>query len=952
MNISSPIIRRSMRASMALLCAMSVLFGLSVVNPPRASAAAIKLYAAHDGSGTACSEQAPCSLTQAQSKAITMNASLTGNLIVYLRGGTYALTEAFTLGAADSGSNGYSVIYRNYPGETPVFDGGTRISGWSEFDAAKGIYKADVGDLTFRQLYVNESMAIRARTPNVEDPDTQGPYYQVLSSGENVPFKVEASRMTNWAHLNQVELVKIDHWHQKRLRIESFNVSGNEATVNFMLPERTDTILNNANQPVGYYFLENAYEMLDAEGEWYLDTSTPSHTLYYKPRAGESMENVEVVAPKVETLLKIEGTTAAPAHHIGIEGIVLQHTNWTKPSERGYMTKQASLELHTDNFSDVPGTVFINNANNVRIEGNTVRRAGANAMLMTGNLHHNTITGNTVTDISAGGIYLFSAESSYDAITNNLVEKVGRHYSEAAGILVTMPDHITIDFNEVRDMPYTGISLGWSWDDSVQGTDYNTVRGNLIHDVAKLHDDGAGIYTLGYMPGTTIRDNYIYGIKPSAYYGTYPLAGIYLDNGSAAKTVFDNVLDDTTNAFYARNKPNHDNTFVQNYHNVPIGTIGWENAVGGNTQVSGDDWPEAAQKIMENAGRMTNRALNKNTIPISTYDANYTANRAVDGTTEDPGWSPKIVSGVKYWWIVDLGEPYRIKKVEIVSRLGTIDQPQARRNFEVWGSNDPDMSKGHDILTGLDSYGFAHQGTWSSAIQSTAKYRYIAIVKTAAEYLYLNEVRVFTGLDPEQPEEPASETKATGVPGKPVLSDDNGQDTGLHDGHYTVTMNMWWGDNGTSYKLFENGTQIDQKTLSDQSPAAQTAATAISGKQAGTYVYTCELKNAFGTTACDPWTVEVTDSSPGAPVLSDDNWDKDGQYKVTMNMWWGTNGTTYKLYENGALIDTQTLSNDTPNAQSAVTEIAGRAPGTYTYRAELSNAAGAAQSAEISVTVE
>ncbi|WP_143106673.1 carbohydrate binding domain-containing protein [Cohnella sp. OV330] len=190
------------------------------------------------------------------------------------------------------------------------------------------------------------------------------------------------------------------------------------------------------------------------------------------------------------------------------------------------------------------------------------------------------------------------------------------------------------------------------------------------------------------------------------------------------------------------------------------------------------------------------------------------------------------------------------------------------------------------------------------------------------------------------------------APGKAVLASDSGYANGLHDGSFKVTMNLWWGQNGTRYTLYENGAPIDDKRLSDGTPGAQHAETAVTGKPNGTYVYTCELKNARGTTACEPVTVVVKDANPGKPVLSHDNWDQDGAYAIAMNMWWGTNGTTYKLYENGSLIDTKALAAGTPQAQSASTSVSGRAAGTYVYKAELTNAAGTTASQEITVTVK
>lgn len=71
-----------------------------------------------------------------------------------------------------------------------------------------------------------------------------------------------------------------------------------------------------------------------------------------------------------------------------------------------------------------------------------------------------------------------------------------------------------------------------------------------------------------------------------------------------------------------------------------------------------------------------------------------------------------------------------------------------------------------------------------------------------------------------------------------------------------------------------------------------------------------------------------------------------------MNLWWGTNATEYRLYENDKLIDTQELRAVSPLVQSAVTKLSGKASGTYTYRAELINAAGVTSTDTIKVKVK
>ncbi|WP_279234269.1 glycosyl hydrolase 53 family protein [Microbacterium sp. SS28] len=189
------------------------------------------------------------------------------------------------------------------------------------------------------------------------------------------------------------------------------------------------------------------------------------------------------------------------------------------------------------------------------------------------------------------------------------------------------------------------------------------------------------------------------------------------------------------------------------------------------------------------------------------------------------------------------------------------------------------------------------------------------------------------------------------APARGVLSDDNGWDTGLKDGAYTVKVNLWWGENATVFRLFENGTLIAAVPLRYGGVSGQSAAVPVSGKKDGTYVYTGELVNSQGTTAVTPVTVKVTDAKPGVPVLSHDNHDGDGAYTVTANLWWGTNATAYRFYEDGSLVAEGPLAASTPNAQSASVAAAGKAKGSHVYRVEFLNGAGVTSSKTLTVTV-
>lgn len=90
---------------------------------------------------------------------------------------------------------------------------------------------------------------------------------------------------------------------------------------------------------------------------------------------------------------------------------------------------------------------------------------------------------------------------------------------------------------------------------------------------------------------------------------------------------------------------------------------------------------------------------------------------------------------------------------------------------------------------------------------------------------------------------------------------------------------------------------------------------------------------------------------PGAVVISHTHWNNDGNYKIEMNMWWGNNGTSWKLYENGKLVHEEELKDNSPQAQHAFKEFTKKSGGTYTYKAELINSYGSVESNEVKLQV-
>ncbi|WP_265520194.1 hypothetical protein [Oerskovia flava] len=192
---------------------------------------------------------------------------------------------------------------------------------------------------------------------------------------------------------------------------------------------------------------------------------------------------------------------------------------------------------------------------------------------------------------------------------------------------------------------------------------------------------------------------------------------------------------------------------------------------------------------------------------------------------------------------------------------------------------------------------------------------------------------------------------AWSAPARPALSVTHAT-PGVTDGRFTLTANLWWGSNATALRFLADGEVVHTVALADASPAAQRASFDVSGVPDGDHRYTVEAVNTFGTTTSRELVVRVRDALPAQAALAHDNGDRDGQYTLTTNLWWGTNATGYRLLEDGVEIDARTLTAATPAAQRVTTSVTDRAPGVYAYQVELSNDAGTTTTRTVTVRVD
>ena len=263
---------------------------------PAPAAVQATIYASPTGSGHVGSRDAPCSLTGARDLARTMNAGMTGDIVIQLRGGTYQLAAPFQLNESeathDSGTNGFNIIYAACPGETPILSGGIEVTGWNLFDKEKNIYRAKVDPgLQTRQLYVDGERAPRARSSKLTG-------WAKTQTG----FTISDESMQNWKNQSDIEVVSRSSW--KHLRCGIASITGTTVTMKMPGWANAGTSPNHGRpwsgegtQQINYVsWIENALELLTQPGQWYLDRG--AGYLYYIPTGGQDMKTVTVVAPR------------------------------------------------------------------------------------------------------------------------------------------------------------------------------------------------------------------------------------------------------------------------------------------------------------------------------------------------------------------------------------------------------------------------------------------------------------------------------------------------------------------------------------------------------------------------------------------------------------------------------------------------------------------------------
>lgn len=478
---------------------------------------------------------------------------------LFIRGGLFCLTNPLVITPEDSG-----LCLSSYRDETSIVSGGRRVGRWKEVSIeGKMAWATDIPDVRdgkwyFRELWVNGKRAVRARHPNTgylpiaEVADKTADWTQ-----GHTRFRFREGDFKAWNTVTNAEVLAMTRWVESRLPV--VGVDEKERTISFSKRSVFELM------PGDVYYAEGAFEFLDEPGEWYLDRS--AGMLYYLPRAGEKLSEIEAIAPVLTQVVRFEGRPEAGqfVERVNLRGLTFAHTEWCFPE--GFHTGKSKPNVSPEPKAEiggfaqaavgVPGAVWGEGVRNSVFENCRFVNLGNYGLELARGCASNRVIQCEFSDLGAGGMKIGEThirqnpteQSQGNEISHCHIQDGGKMFASAIGIWLGQSPNNRLTHNLIHDFYYTGISIGWTWGYGPSLATNNLVEFNHIHHIgAKSGGDGpilsdmGGIYTLGRQPGAIIRNNLWHDVAAIRYGGW----GIYFDEGSSGIVAENNLVYRTT----------------------------------------------------------------------------------------------------------------------------------------------------------------------------------------------------------------------------------------------------------------------------------------------------------------------------------------------------------------------------------------------------------------------
>jgi hypothetical protein len=289
-------------------------------------------------------------------------------------------------------------------------------------------------------------------------------------------------------------------------------------------------------------------------GQWVYEAS--SSKVYYMPLPGEDMTTADVIMPVLEQL--VVGSNAA---NIRFTGITFAHATWLRPHQGdGYVEQQSGACIigHDPNNGDCnhdelwmasPACLSFTGTTSITFDTCEYKHMGGVAVGFQGGAHNNVVDNCYFHGLSGTAVQIgrYNTANLTDApkqevgnvVRNSLIVGMGslQEFKGMCAIEVGYTAGTVIEHNDVSNLTYGGISVGWGWNrHPVSYASNNSIAYNRVHNYKQELNDGGGIYMLGIQNGSDIHHNWVHHQSTSSSGALYP------DEGSAYSHWHNNVV--------------------------------------------------------------------------------------------------------------------------------------------------------------------------------------------------------------------------------------------------------------------------------------------------------------------------------------------------------------------------------------------------------------------------
>ncbi len=661
-------------------------------------------------------EQKPLkTIFAARDMAKEYSPAMQNDITIKIRGEQY-LEETFKIDETYSGQNGYKIIYTSWGDEQANITMAKKFRGFELHDSDKNIWSVYVGKGTYsREAYFNDVPGIRSRSVG---------YLKNVDYIYESHYLCDDLDILHFEHPLDLDFVYHVRWMHLIFKPQKIYMENGRVRID--MNSYFYNVYNNANRYEGDAnkkmqtpsYIENAYELLDEEGEWYLDKY--KGYMYYIPRSGENMKTMEVKIPIGEEMVHVQGSSYdTPVSHIAFDNIMFEGTTWLGSERRGganfYQNNYMyGAEYYSKGERDIAFSVLFDSARYVDVTNCDFRHIATpeGALMFKRGVKHANVIGNEIYQVGGVGLYIDGIENrgaeygggfkateraantycEYFTIKNNYIHDIALEYHGGAAVGLGHPRHTVFSHNEISNAPYSGMHIGWGWDDLAEtgSVMYDVeVSYNYIHDVMKNRvNDGSCIYIVG---ASSLECEGRTPEKSNKIIGNYLANGwqcdnVYPDQGATSWYVKDNVADAR---FTEEWEHNFDRTPAPKaslfWSHMHTGTITWmtfennyatfdfaynrnqmnmrESEIEPVNRIVAGEWPEEAKRIAAGAG----------------IEREYQAKFNLSG--------PKILASNDRWQSLEIGKPQSAKLMV----LGDYNTEYPISDFEIdWWIDDPE----------------------------------------------------------------------------------------------------------------------------------------------------------------------------------------------------------------------------------------------------------------------